>query len=119
MMIRKVREIILRPGIAEKASLAGPLKRHLRLVVYTHFLNAAKHALTKGPIKNLFIAMSRYPSAPLPAMSGLRRRMPPVCRRAVRRVATAQLRPGKTLRRPRLLGEWSCFLRSRAPWNGC
>ena len=97
-MIRKLRELILRPGIVENAPLAGALESQMRLVAYTHYSYAVKHAVTKGQVRNLFIAMSIHPSAALPALTELRRRMPDICRRAVRRVATAQLKPGRRLR---------------------
>ena len=97
-MIRKLRELVLRPGIAENAPLRDALESHLRLVAYTHYSHAVKHAVTKGQVRNLFIAMSIHPSAALPALTELRRRMPDICRRAVRRVAAAQLKPGRTLR---------------------
>jgi len=97
-MIRKLRELIQRPGIAENAPLADALERHMRLVAYTHYSYAVKHAVTKGQVGNLVIAMSIHPSAATPALRELRRRVPDICRRAVRRVAAAQLKPGRRLR---------------------
>jgi len=97
-MIRKLRELTLRPSIAENAPLADALERHMRLVAYTHYSYAVKHAVTKGEVRNLFVAMSIHPSAALPALTELRRRVPDICRRAVRRVAPAPLKPGRTLR---------------------
>jgi succinoglycan biosynthesis protein ExoO len=97
-MIRKLRELIPRSGIAENASLTGALERHMRLVAYTHYSYAVKHALTKGQVRSLFTAMSIHPSAAVPALMELRRRVPDICRRAVRRVAAAQMKPGRTLR---------------------
>jgi hypothetical protein len=97
-MIRKLRELILRPSIAENAPLADALESHMRLVAYTHYSDAVKHAVTKGQVRNLLIAMSIHPSAALPALTELRRRVPDICRRAIRRVATAQLKSERTLR---------------------
>jgi len=97
-MIRKLRELILRPGIAEDAPLAAALERHRRLVAYTHYSYPVKHAITRGQIRNLFIAMSIHPSAAVPALRELRRRAPDICRRAVRRVAAAQSKPGRRSR---------------------
>ena len=97
-MLKKLRELSLRPDIAENAPLADALESHLRLVAYTHYSYAVKHAVTKGQVRNFLIAMSIHPSAALPALTELRHRMPDICRRAVRRVATAHLKPGRTLR---------------------
>lgn len=97
-MIRKLRELTVRPGIAQNAPLANALDRHARLVAYTHYSYAVKHAFTKGQVRNLFIAMSIDPSAAIPALRELRRRVPHICRRAVRRIAAAQMRRGGTLR---------------------
>lgn len=97
-MIRKLRALILQPGIVQNAPLASALERHARLVAYTHYSYAVKHALTKGQVKNLFIAMWIHPSAALPALRELRNRMPQIYRRAVRRVAAAEMRSGRTLR---------------------
>jgi hypothetical protein len=95
-MIRKLRELILRPGIAENAPLADALESHMRLVAYTHYSYAVKHAVTKGQVRNFFTAMSIHPSAAVPALRELRHRVPRICRRAVRRVAAARMRPGRT-----------------------
>jgi succinoglycan biosynthesis protein ExoO len=89
MMIRKLRELILRPGIAQNSPLAGALERHMRLIAYAHYSYAVKRALTGGQVRNLFIAMSIHPSAALPALRELRRRAPHICRRAIRRVTPA------------------------------
>ena len=97
-MVRKLRELIVRPAIAENAPLADTLERHMRLVAYTDYSYAVKHAVTKGQVRNLFIAMSIHPSVALPALTELRRRAPAICRRAVRCVTAAQSRPGRTLR---------------------
>ncbi len=105
VMIRKLRELIRRPDIARNASLADALERHMRLVAYTHYSYAVKHALTKGQVRNLFIAMSIHPSAVIPALRELRRRMPHICRRAVRRVAASRTKSGRPVRIPRSLRE--------------
>jgi succinoglycan biosynthesis protein ExoO len=105
MMIRKLRALILRPAIAQNASLADALERHMRLVAYTHYSYAVKHALTKGQVRNLFIAMSIHPSAVLPALSELRRRAPRICRRAVRRVAAVRTKSERAVQMPRSLRE--------------
>jgi len=52
-MIRKLHELIVRPGIAENAPLADALERHMRLVADTHYSYAVKHAVTKGQVRNL------------------------------------------------------------------
>lgn len=105
MMIRKLRELILRPDIAPHAPLVDALERHMQLVAYTHYSYAVKHALTKGQIRNLFIAMLIHPSAVLPALRELRRRTPRICRQAVRRAASARTKSGRTVRIPRSLHE--------------
>ena len=97
-MIRKLRALTLRPGIAQNAPLAEALERHAQLVAYTHYSYAVKHALSRGQVKDLLVAMSIHPSAALPALKELRKRMPHICRRAVRAVAATRIRAGKTLR---------------------
>lgn len=97
-MIRKLRALIVQPAIARNAPLADALDRHARLVAYTHYSYAVKHALTKGQVKNLAIAMSIHPSAALPALRELRRRVPRICVRAVQRITAAPMRPGGSVR---------------------
>lgn len=97
-MIRKLHALLAQPDIAQNTPLANALDRHARLVAYTHYSYAVKHAFTKGQIRNLVTAMAIHPSAAWPALRELRRRVPRMARRAVGRVGATRPRAGETPR---------------------
>lgn len=97
-MIRKLHALLAQPDIARNAPLANALDRHARLVAYTHYSYAVKHAFAKGQIRNLITAMAIHPSAAWPALRELRRRVPRMARRAVGRVGATRIRAGQTPR---------------------